>query len=345
MSDTQAEPADDDPHEATGNDSPISTWRLLVALMFALILAYIGFLLWRAAVPAEWEFSIEAETEVAEIRLRPKTRTQWQVDGAVICARGDLELGDQYRLDRGESPCGSRAWRAWKIPAPEQVLELDGDSAATLNLRPEGGLAMSLRTAEGDSLGTFSIVGVVEDIVLTDAINLIWTEVPAQSLTFPFSGTTTLGRAVGWSNVGMLRSGTVSVYTADESADKRTLVDETNLMLGDQIRLGDADAGESWPKGFARVLPEDDVMRVVAFGRADSLRIERYGESGYDLKPGRFRKLASDPAVAFFGSLVAAYMTLILGLQPFISDNNGASPGTDILRSFNRWIRREKRRQ
>ena len=308
----------------------ISKWRALVALMFAFIVVYILFVFWRAIVPAEWEFSIEAETEVAEINIRPRTRTQWQVDGAVLCTRGDLDLSDEFRLDQGESPCGSRAWRAWRIPAPEQVLELGGNSAITLSLRPEGGLAMSLRAAEGESLGMFSVVGLVDDVALGEALNLIWTEIPAPSLTFPFSGATTLGRTVGWSNVGMLRSGTVSIYTSDESADKRTLVDETDLMLGDQIRLGDIEANESWPKGFARIARSDDVLRVVAFGRADSLRIDRYGESGYELKPGRFRKLASDPAVAFFGSLLAAYMTLILALQPFADHKYS---------SFKKWIR------
>ena len=310
----------------------ISKWRALVALMFAFIVAYILFVFWRAIVPAEWEFSVEAETEVAEINTRPRTRTQWQIDGAVLCARGNLDLNDEFRLDSSDSPCGSRAWRAWRVPAPEQVLELGGDSAITLSLRPEGGLAMSLRAAEGESLGTFSVVGLTDDVALGEALNLIWTEIPAQSLTFPFSGTTTLGRAVGWSNVGMLRSGTVSIYTSDESADKRTLVDETNLMLGDQIRLGDIEADGAWPKGFARISLGDDVLHVVAFGRADSLRIDRYGESGYELKPGRCRKLASDPAVALFGSLLAAYMTLILALQPFADHK---------YKSFKKWIRGE----
>jgi hypothetical protein len=336
--------ADDEPTGAE-TDSRISVWRVLVALMFTFIFAFIGFVLWRAADPAEWEFSIEAETEVAEISLKPKTRTQWQVDGAVICARGNFELDDEFRLERSHSPCGSSAWSAFQVTAPEQVLEIDGGTTATLSLRPEGGFAMSLRTAKGQSLGSFSVVGMVEDVALGDAINLIWNEIPAQSLTFPFSGITTFGRAVGWSNIGMLRSGTVSIYTADESADKRTLVDETKLMLGDQIRLGDAAAKESWPKGFAHLSPADNVMRVVAFGRANSLRIERYGGSGYELKPGRFRKLASDPRVAFFGSLLVAYMTLILGLQAFFSDDKKSRPGSDFLKNFNHWIRRERNRR
>jgi hypothetical protein len=308
----------------------VSKWRVLVALMFAFILAYLAFVLWRAAVPAQWVFSIEVETEVAEIDLPPATRTQWQVDGVVLCARGTLELADEFRVDPSASPCSSRAWRAYRVAAPEQVLELEGDANASLNRMPEGGLAISLRAPEGTSLGRFSVVGVVDDVALGESVNLIWPEIPAQSLTFPFSGSTTLGRAVGWSNVGMLRGGTVSIYTADESADKRTLVDETALMLGDQVRLGDVDGGESFPKGFARISAADDVMHIVAFGRADRLRIDRYGESGYELKPGRFRKLASDPAVAFFGSLLAAYMTLILALQPFADTK---------YKSFKKWIR------
>jgi len=308
----------------------VSKWRVLVALMFAFILAYLAFVLWRAAVPAQWVFSIEVETEVAEISLPPAARTQWQVDGVVLCARGALGLADEFRVDPSASPCSSRAWRAYRVPAPEQVLELEGDAKASLHRLPEGGLAMSLRAPEGSSLGRFSVTGVVDDVALGEAVNLIWPEIPAQSLTFPFSGSTTLGRAVGWSNAGMLRGGTVSIYTADESADKRTLVDETTLMLGDQVQLGDADGGDSLPKGFARISVAEDVMRIVAFGRADRLRIDRYGESGYELKPGRFRKLASDPAVAFFGSLLAAYMTLILALQPFADTK---------YKSFKTWIR------
>lgn len=325
--------------------APISAWRVSVSAMFAFIVVYIAFVFWRAIVPAEWEFSIEAETEVAEINLRPKARTQWQVDGAVICVRGDLAIDMSFKLDRGQSPCGSRAWRAWKISAPEQVLELDGDASATLSLRPEGGLALSLRAREGGTLGTFSVVGLVEDAALGDAVNLIWTEIPAQSLTFPFSGATTLGRAVGWSNVGMLRAGTVSIFTADESADKRTLVDETHLMLGDQIRLGDKARDDTWPKGFARLSPDDGIMRVVAFGRADSLRIERYGESGYDLKPGRLRKLVSDPTVAFLGSLLVAYMTLILALQPFVDEDREAAADIEVPKGLTRWLRRERTRR
>jgi hypothetical protein len=325
----------------------ISAWKVGVTVMMAGIIIFISFILFRLVLPAKWEFSIEAATEVAEVNLPPQTETRWLVDGAVVCSRAALELPEQHRLTPADSPCGSRAWRAWHSPDPEQVLRLNGGVTASLQLRPEGGLAMSLRTSEGNSLGGYSIVGVVEDVDLGPAINLIWTDVPRQSLTLPFSGATTLGRAVSWSDTRVLHGGNVVVYTADESADKRTKVDEAALMLGDQVRLGEPEPGRPWPKGFVRVAADEAAMQVVAFGRAGSLRIERFGESGYDFKPGMIRALAADPAIAFWGSVLAAYMTLILSLQPFVGggDREAAESGnaTDWLKRFSRWLRSRPR--
>jgi len=321
----------------------ISAWKVGVAVMMAGIIIFIAFILWRLVLPAKWEFSIEATTEVAEVSLPPATETRWLVDGAVVCARGELDLPEHYRLMPGDNPCGSRAWRAWKSKDPEQVLRLNGGASATLQSRPEGGFAMSLRTAEGESLGAYSVVGVVEDVELGAALNLIWAQLPRQSLTLPFSGATTLGRAVSWSDTRVLHGGHVVVYTADESADKRTMVDEAGLMLGDQVQLGEPEPGRPWPKGFVRVVDDETAMQVVAFGRAGSLRIERFGESGYDFKPGVIRALAADPAIAFWGSILAAYMTLILSLQPFVGggsrDANDPGNAGDLLKRFNRWLR------
>jgi len=328
-------------NEPNDGDS-VSFWKLSVAAMMIFIIMFIGFIFYRLAIPSKWEFSIEATTEVANINLRPGTETRWLVDGAVICSRDVLELPERYRLSSADSPCGRRAWHAWRSTDPEQLLRLNGGASATLQLRPEGGLAMSLRAEDGASLGGYSVVSVVEDVDLDSAVNLIWTDIPPQSLTLPFSGATTLGRAVSWSDTRLLHGGNVVVYTADESADKRTKVDEAALMLGDQVSLGEPEPDHAWPKGFVRVAGGEDAMQVVAFGRASSLRIERFGESGYDFKPGPIRALAADPAVAFWGSVLAAFMTLILSLQPFVGggdeDANSAGPAPDLLKRFNRWL-------
>jgi len=310
------------------------------------IIVFLLFILYRVVMPARWEFSIEAETETVEIELPPRSETRWQVDGAIVCSRRALGLPDEFRLAAAASPCGSRAWRAYASDAPEQIVRLDGAQTVSIQVEPEGGVVMSLR-ADGDaSLGRYSVVGVVDDVDLGTAVNLIWPEVPPQSITLPFSGAMTVGRAVGWSATRMLKGGSAVVYTADESADKRTRVDEADFMLGDQVRLDRPGTGQTWPKGFVRADPGQDLMQVVAFGRAASLKIERFGESGYDFRPGPLRKVAADPTIAFWGSILAAYMTLVLSLQPFVGTEAGddGGPATDLLKRFNRWLRSKPRK-
>ena len=345
------------------------------------IAAFITLLIIKLATPANWEFSVEASTEIAELALPRDAETRWQIDGAVLCVRGDLDLPLDLRADVSGNPCGSRLWKAWRLAAPEQVLHLSGGVSVTLQMQADGGLAMSVRPINQESESgparrseratrseaaarakpevRFSVVGFVEEADLGASVNLIWPQIPDRTLTFPFSGATTVGRDVAWSSDRMLRSGKIVVYTADESADKRSRVDEAELMLGDQVRLKALEPNSSWPmsllgwrqslgswpKGFIRVNKGETSMHVVAFGRARSLLIERFGESGYEFEPGLIRKLAADPAIAFWGSVLAAYMTLILSLQPFISAEDADSgPATDLLSRFNRWMRKKPRR-
>jgi hypothetical protein len=382
--------------------------------MMAGIVVFIGFILLRLVLPTNWAFTIEATTEVVEVKMRPGTEVRWLVDGATVCYRAEVELPENYVVkvpenyvvkvpkngavkepesdvvkelesDIGkelesdvvklpDNPCGGSDWIGWRHPDAdsEQVFRLNGGASATMQLRAQGGFEVSLRSSVDKSLGGYSVVGVdeadnVDDVDLGSKVNLIWAEVPEQSLTLPFSGETTLGRAVSWFDTRVLHSGKVVVYTADESADKRTMIDEADLMLGDQVRLAPPEhkprwfapqppwpelerpwhkpPRRPWPKGFVYVTVEDDehTMQVVAFGRAGSIGIERFGGSGYDFEPARIRALAADPAVAFWGSILAAYMTLILSLQPFVGSgsSDAEQPGnaTDLLKRFNRWLR------
>lgn len=345
---------------------PISAWKLAIAVMMAGIVLFIGFILLRLALPTNWAFTIEAKTEVVEVKMRIDTEARWLVGGATVCSPGAHELPENLVVKFPDSRCGGSSWNAWRSPDPEQeldpeqVLRLNGGASATMQLRPQGGFAVSLRAPEGESVGGYSVAGGVEDVNDVDlgpAVNLIWTDIPGQSLTLPFSGEMTLGRAVSWFDTRMLHSGNVVVYTADESADKRKMIDEAQLMLGDQVRLQAPkrrwlerllywrELQRPWPKGFVYVTVEDgeDTMQVVAFGQAGSIGIERFGESGYDFEPARIRVLAADPGVAFWGSILAAYMTLILSLQPFVGggsrDAEQQGNATDLLKHFNRWLR------
>lgn len=336
------EPGSPDPAELPAEHRPhLSAWKIAVATMLSGIVLFILFIAVRAVAPAGWKFSVEALTEIAEVQLRPDSDTRWLIDGAIVCTRAALELPDAYRVTSAPNPCGSRAWRAWRITAPEQVLRLTGGTVILLQSLPDGGLAMSLRTDSETGLGTLSVIGLVDEMPLGDTLNLIWPGGTVATRLFPFTGTTTLGRAVNWADSRLLQSGEIVVYTADESADQRTEVDSADLMLGDQVRLDVPESGFAWPKGFLRVSPDATALEVVAFGQADSMRIERYGDSGYDFRPGLISTLASDPAIAFWGSLLAAYMTLILSLQPFVSKDAGDAPPAGAWQKFIRWFRKE----
>lgn len=279
----------------------------------------VAYLLIVAGSPVPWEFSLEVDTEVAELRLQPDMETRWLIDGAVVCSRTRLQLPEIYRLPSG-GLCGSRAWAGWRITQPEQVLLLRGGAAVVMEF-VDGRLAASLRSETEESLGTVSVTGVLEGVELGSAINLIWPLDALPVAGFPFTGATTIGRAVSWSDPRMLRGGRVAVYSADQSADQRTLVDEAELMLGDQVQLGD-ESSDIWPKGFVRFTDREDQgpLQVVAFGRADSLKISRYGDNGYDFRPDYLSKLATDPGVAFWGSLLVGFIGLVVNLAGFTSE-------------------------
>ena len=319
-----------------------SLWNVAVAAMLAAIVLFIAYIAVRALTPAVWEFSIEAHTQVAELLLRPDSETQWQIDGATICVAENLEIPDAVRSLVVPNRCSRRMQPAWSVTAPEQVVRLNGGSSVLLQNLPDGGYAMVLRAPPDDSLGTFSVIGVVDDAPLGNRLDLFWDSGSASSRNFPFSGSTTLGRAVAWSDSRVLEAGTVAVYTGDVSADKRTLVDEAALMLGDQVTLGAPAAEDPWPKGFIRMEQDGGPLTAVVFGRADVLRIERFGDSGYDFSPGFLSKLASDPRIAYWGSMLAAYMTLVLSVQPFVGSGSNP-PGHSARRHRFRW--RKKGRQ
>lgn len=306
-----------DPQHGT-LDITFSPSRIAAASLLVFLLAFSLLVLNRLLSPGEWEFGLEVETEVAAIEFRPGSDTRWRVDGSVICSLEPLSLPEEYLLADARTVCGGRRWSGWQVAEPEQVLNILGGATAKLEVSGDR-LAVSIRSEQG-SVGDFSVVGRVQALPLGSALNLFW-DLPrmSEALAFPFIGATTLGRAVSWSDAGMLRGGSVSVFTADESADRRTQVDQAALMLGDQVRL-DGTASEVWPKGFIRVAGQQ-VLQVVAFGRADNLSIDRFGDSGYDFRPGWLTRLFSDPLVAFWGSLLLVYISVVLSVVPLLESS------------------------
>src|SRR5690606_19467084 len=304
-------------------------WKLLLSLAVAIVpLAVIALLVllclaWLS--PAGWYFSIHARSAVAALELPQALETSWRIEGATLCATQDLSA--LPRVPATDSPCGSARWQAFALPAAEgaeQVIVLGGRSGtlatpieARLELREDDGLQLSLRTAPGGTLGTLRPALDTPAIALGNALNLIWTggERP-RDLVLPFvADQVRVGRDVTWSDAAMLRSGTLSVFTSsEEAAARRSLIEEVQLLPGDQVRLGGSggtDAASVFPpKGFLRfdrrLGEEAPALEVVAFGRADSLRIERFGDSGYDFRPGVWAVLTHDSRLTIATALLAA---------------------------------------
>ena len=75
---------------------PISEWKVAVAVMMAGIVIFIGFILLRLVLPTNWAFTVEATTEVVEVKMRTGTEARWLVDGATVCYQDPFKLPENY---------------------------------------------------------------------------------------------------------------------------------------------------------------------------------------------------------------------------------------------------------
>lgn len=339
--------ADEDPPE---NSTPAAlqrcgaslsfVWRLAlwagVHAIWLLVGVVVVLLALNLHTPPSWYFSINAQAEAADIELAAGRETQWRIEGAVVCATTALPAPLALLPRAASSPCGGRRWQAHALPGgedAEHVLMLGGastraDEATTpgaaraphqvgLETRADGGLQMSIRGPGPLRLATSG-----QEIVLPTSLNLIWAgEARPRDLVFPFTGERVrVGRDVTWSDASMLREGTLSVFTAsEESLAKRSQVEEVALVPGDQVRLERYDgSGVFHPKGFMRFdrLSGDGPasLRVVAFGRAESVRIERFGDSGYEFKPGWWVGILHDGRLMMWSAILIALITVLGGI-------------------------------
>jgi len=313
---------------------PVARIKQLLFGLALLALLLMGLTAARSLLhPPQWIFSAKAKTGVVELVTPDDKETRWRINGAVICRRVELAATSsaitQARL--ADSICGSDAWTGYRFEDPEQTLILQGAVRITLELSRDQRLLISLRqrkskTAPGHESkppATLSFTDDTPDIELGAngalKVNLIWSgaNLPQPDgytdRIFPFSGITTIGRDINWTGTSLLIEGAIQVYTSDDSPDKRQLVDTAELMLGDQIRLLDFNRGDVriFPKGFVRYAPGSSYFDVVAFGAADRVRIERYGENGYDFKPGMISQLTHDPMLIWLLSFLIATIGLL----------------------------------
>lgn len=313
----------------------LSIWAL-PAFFVAILVAF------ALSPPPDWYFSINARTEATMLELSRERETKWRIEGAILCSTSDsLNPLPRYNFV-GTSPCGSDRWFAYALPDPhgngntldEQVLVLGGNQSApgqaieaTMETRDDRGLQISIRSPHGDlSLGALQLTGLdVINIPAGAQLNLIWPgDSRPRDLVFPFTSTQVrVGRDVTWSDSTMLHEGKLAVFTgSDESVAKRALVEEVDLLPGDQIRLEKFEGKTAFqPKGFFRfdrLQPSESMptLTAVAFGRAESVKIERFGDSGYDFSPGWWATILQKQNLVI-------WTTILIGLLSALSSYVG----------------------
>lgn len=318
---------------------------LLIAIILMLIFAFIT----AFCKSHQWVFSVQAQTRVIELITPNNRETKWRINETIICSRGGLDLppGQSSLILDNDKSCGRR-WKGYRTTDPEQTLILRGAVHVVMESHQDHTLFLALRTyklpAEESTTKSrdskekdnepemkpgarLSFNDGTPDIELGEngnlRINIIFPESSAAKKTlytdrvFPFSGDTIIGRDVNWAGTSLLTEGSIQVYTADESPDKRKRVDETKLLLGDQLRLDHIvhDKKLIFPKGFVRFAPKKTYFDVIAFGAADRVRIERFGDNGYDFKPGRLSFLIHDQLFVLVASTFLALMALVTGVM------------------------------
>jgi len=307
---------------------------LLIVGFIALLIAALFF--WSPS----WYYSVSARSEAVSLSLPAERETSWRIEGAIVCSTEPLPALAPAEGD--DVPCGSRRWLAYRLPAgEEQVLVLGGASApgsvieVGFETRSERGLMVSIRGGGDDAgIGMLRLIDQGSDLPVRGQINLVWPDaVGSRNLVFPFiADRVRVGRDVTWSDSSLLREGRMEIFTAsDESLSKRTRIEETELLPGDQIRL-ERYEGETplQPKGFLRLDrahagEAPGTLTAVVFGRAERVKIERFGDSGYDFRPPWWAGISQNLWLVALSTLIAGLLGL-LGGYAAIRDIHARSP-------------------
>jgi hypothetical protein len=309
-------------------------------VLLPLLIAYWLILVYEATfTPPSWYYSVSARSEAASLALPADRETSWRIEGAIVCSTA--ELPGLAPADGEGAACGSRRWQAYRLPdGEEQVLVLGGGGApgTAIEIGMEAGparrLLVSIRGGDASGVGTLRLVDQGEDVPLGRQINLVWPDAAGpRNLVFPFiADRVRVGRDVTWSDAALLHEGRMEIFTAsDENLSKRMRIEETELLPGDQIRL-ERYEGETplQPKGFLRLdrTHADEAsgtLTAVVFGRAESVKIERFGDSGYDFRPPWWAGISQNQRLITVSTLIAGLLGLLGGYAAF-RDIHARSP-------------------
>lgn len=276
-----------------------------------------------------WPYALHAQA--GQISLSPVAagQTRWSLEGATVCLRRAAAIEHSVPMTYSSDACSSARWVELDLSGfDDPMLQFEGVGRAgqaevRFDLRLEGGLALSVRSADGGlSLVSASGQGAAlgqEMIALFPAVGeaeAAW----ASERVFPFAGSVRIGNDARTGTSGLLRAGDLSIYTrSDDSISGRGLVDSVALLPGDRVELSTVAGAVSRPsRGFIHVdllqpLPEQAAagLSLVAFGHAEDVRIVRFGEQTQAFQPSLWARLSRN---AVLGSWVAALLA-VLGLM------------------------------
>lgn len=305
-----------------------------------LVITMAGMVAWALLSREPWPYSIDAESEHVTLNLSQDTETNWRIDAARLCVRSTLEPLDLPEVS-GTSPCPSRRWRAHDLSEiAEPVLRIPsttdavGHYTARIDVNVDGSLSVQLEPDQS-ATGLLLFADAPGPLPLGKDVLLHFPapaeDGPPRRLLLPFVGAGTLGKDISWREPTLLRSGVITLYTrSDEAAGGRELVATTELIAGDRIDLsqGDESAGQL-AKGFVHfdlVAAPDapPLMRVVAFGEADSVRIVRFGEQGFSFSPGPLARLSRHSAISTWAVLLFS----LLGLMAVYKEGSEIGEGS-----------------
>lgn len=323
----------------------LSGWHILGTVLIFLTVLVALLVVYRALHPHQWIFSVQARSRIIDLTTPPDKETRWRVNNALLCVPLDLVLpADKFApVASGGPACGGRRWKSYRILAPEMALVLAGSIGAHFELRDNKSLYLALRLPRPDPeqpAGKPTAPAGGTNIALPPGASLSFTDGSADisllqdnrlratfifpaagentlaERLFPFIAETTIGRDINWTGTSLLTAGSIAVYTADESPDKRKQVDEADLLMGDQLRLYRARVEDRtvYPRGFIRLAANADTFNVIAFGAANHVRIERFGDNGYDFRPGLLLLLLNDPLLILVLSIFAGVVTLVTAI-------------------------------
>lgn len=276
-----------------------------------------------------WPYALHAQAGQISLSPAASGQTRWSLEGAAVCLRRTAAIGHSLPMTYSSGACSSERWVELDLSGiDDPMLQFEGvgregQAEVRFDLRPEGGVALSVRAADGGlSLVSASGQGAAlgeEMIALFPAVGgaeAAW----ASQRVFPFTGSVRVGNDARTGTSGLLRAGDLSIYTrSDDSISGRGLVDSVALLPGDRVELSSAAGAVSRPsRGFVHVdllQPQPDQapagLSLVAFGHAEDVRIVRFGEQTQAFQPSLWARLNRN---AVLGSWVAALLA-VLGLM------------------------------